>query len=269
MNTIGIMQGRLSSPINGAIQAFPKDTWRDEFQIASDIGYDAIELIFDDWENPLFDSEKVKEIKELADQSGIIISSVCVDYTMHKPLFGYYMHDTIYVVQELIKKCKEIEIPRIGIAFEDNSSITTILQLNQAVYSMKECMKVAEDLGIIITIETSLLVENIKEFIYRVGSPNLKVNFDLGNSCAYGEDTLEVIRSLGDLIGGIHIKDRTKLFGTTVPLGEGDVDFASCFKAIQDMGYSGTLTVQGARGDDDILTAKRYLSFVRSFFDDE
>ena len=45
-NSIGIMQGRLSPPLNGMIQSFPKDTWRDEFNIASEVGFDAIEIIF-------------------------------------------------------------------------------------------------------------------------------------------------------------------------------------------------------------------------------
>ena len=262
---IGIMQGRVSPPVNEAIQAFPKDTWRDEFQIVSEIGYDAMELIFDDCENPLFNSKKAQEIKELAEKAGIIISSVSIDYTMHYPLFGETMMKSIRVVQELIQRCHDIGIPRIGIAFEDNSSITTTSQRNQSIYAVQECVKIAEALNIVLTIETSLLIANVKEFIKRVDSSNLKVNFDLGNSRAYGENTPEAIRLLGSLIGGIHIKDRTMLFGSTVPLGQGDVDFKVCFDALHDIGYSGPLIIQGARGSDDIHIAKRYLSFVHSY----
>jgi len=262
---IGIVQGRVSPPVNGAIQAFPKDTWRDEFKIVSEIGYDAMELVFDDCENPLLDFEKAQEIKKLADTSGITISSVSVDYTMHYPLFGETMMKSIRVVQELIRRCYDIGIHRIGIAFEDNSSITATSQRNQSIYAVQECVKIAEALNIIVTIETSLLVANVKEFIRRIDSPNLKINFDLGNSCAYGEYPPDVIRSLGSLIGGIHIKDRTMLFGNTVPLGQGDVDFKACFDALHDIGYSGSLIIQGARGSDDVHTAKVYLGFVRSY----
>ena len=265
MNKIGIVQGRVSPPIKGAIQAFPKDTWRDEFRIASEIGYDAMELIFDDCENPLLDFEKAQEIKKLADISGITISSVSVDYTMHYPLFGETMMKSIRVVQELIQRCHDIGISRIGIAFEDNSSITATSQRNQSIYAVQECVKIAEALNIVLTIETSLLIANVKEFIKRVDSSNLKVNFDLGNSCAYGENTIDAIRSLGSLIGGIHIKDKTMLFGSTVPLGQGDVDFRACFDALHDIGYSGPLIIQGARGCDDIHTARVYLRFVRSY----
>ena len=268
MNKIGIMQGRVSPPVNGAIQAFPKDTWRDEFQIASDIGYDAIELTIDDWGNPLFHHDEVYTIRSLAANASVDISAACAEFTVSIPLFGT-LGNSIYAVKRLMEVCAQIQIPRVGISFEDNSAINTPEQQEQAVYAVKDCVKVAEELGIILTLETSLSTTNIKEFIERVGSPNLKVNFDLGNSCAYGEDTPEAIRSLSNLIGGIHIKDRTKLFGTTVPLGTGGVDFAACFKAIQDIGYSGPLIIQGARGEDDILVAKQYLSFVRSFLNDE
>ena len=37
-NEIGVMQGRLSPPINNRIQAFPKNNWKDEFELASIMG---------------------------------------------------------------------------------------------------------------------------------------------------------------------------------------------------------------------------------------
>ena len=40
---IGIMQGRLSKPINGKIQSFPKNSWENEFYLAKDIGFELIE----------------------------------------------------------------------------------------------------------------------------------------------------------------------------------------------------------------------------------
>ena len=49
-NNIGIMQGRLSPPIDDKIQAYPAKTWQREFEIAKEIGYSAIEWIV---ENPL------------------------------------------------------------------------------------------------------------------------------------------------------------------------------------------------------------------------
>ena len=38
MNPIGIMQGRLSPAVDGRIQSFPVETWRQEFELARQAG---------------------------------------------------------------------------------------------------------------------------------------------------------------------------------------------------------------------------------------
>lgn len=264
-NSIGIMQGRLSPPLNGMIQSFPKDTWRDEFNIASEVGFDAIEIIFDGPDNPLFNPEGAQEIRQLADDSNIKISSISNDYSMFFPLFGETRKKSLKTILQLIKRCSSINIPRVGISFEDNSSILNELHRNQAIENMKVILQLAEELDIIITIETFLMGYNLELFIDQVGSENLKVNFDTGNSCAYGEDSPAAIKKLGKLIGGIHIKDRKRLFGTTVELGKGDTNLKGCFQAMKDIGYAGTIIIQGARGSDDIATALLYKNLVARY----
>lgn len=268
-NPIGIVQGRLSPRIGGLIQVFPYKTWQDEFKIASDIGFDAIELIFDGYKNPLYTINEAKEIKELSEHNNILLSSVSADCTMYHPLFGRNDEKHLKPILKLIRNCSEIEIPRINISFEDNSAILIEMHRNQAIRNMQECLKIAEELDIIITIETDLSVLNVINFISRINSPNLRINFDIGNSCAHGEDTPNVIKTLNNLIGGIHIKDRNKLFGSTVPLGHGEVNFKECFDAIKKIQYGGAFIIQGARGDNDIETAKSYLEFVRKFLNEE
>ena len=86
-----------------------------------------------------------------------------------------------------------------------------------------------------------------------------------GNSCSYGEDSPAAIKNLANLIGGIHIKDRKRLFGTTVHLGKGDTNLKGCFQAIKEIGYNGTIIIQGARGSDDIATAVLYKNLVAEY----
>ena len=45
---IGIMQGRLSKPLNRKIQSFPKNSWENEFYVAKDVGFELIEWVLDD-----------------------------------------------------------------------------------------------------------------------------------------------------------------------------------------------------------------------------
>jgi hexulose-6-phosphate isomerase len=42
------MQGRLSPRIDGKIQAYPEKSWQNEFHLAKEIGYSAIEWIVEE-----------------------------------------------------------------------------------------------------------------------------------------------------------------------------------------------------------------------------
>ena len=61
---IGIMQGRLSKPINGMIQSFPKNSWENEFYLAKDIGFKLIEWVLDEniKDNPIVNKELFSKI---------------------------------------------------------------------------------------------------------------------------------------------------------------------------------------------------------------
>ena len=183
---------------------------------------------------------------------------------MFFPLFGATRYKTELNISKLIEVCKDLGVPRLGLSFEDNSSILYEHHAKQAIQILKRLTKKAEKNNIIITLETSLSAINIRTLINEVGSDNLKINFDLGNSCALGEITEHVIHELEDLIYSVHIKDRKRLFGTTVPLGKGDVNFVACFKSLKKINFKGDIVIQGARDRNDIKTAKKYLSFVRN-----
>ena len=266
-NPIGIVQGRLLPPVNGAIQAFPSDNWKDEFLIASKVGFDMIELIFDGQNNPLFKTGQAKMVVDLVSEHNLEISSVSTDFSMYHPLFGDDGDESLITICKLIDICGKVGIDRVGLSFEDNSALLSKKDVKEAIINTKKCCDIASRFDMVITIETSLHPNNIIEFIDLVDYDNLKVNFDLGNSVSCGEDPALSILHLNKYIGGVHIKDRTHLFGTTVPLGEGDVNFLNCFKSISEIGFKGPLVIQGARGYDDVNTAKRYMEFVKKTMD--
>ena len=68
------MQVRLLPKIGGRYQAHPFGYWQDEFPIASKLGLDCIEFIFDYYkfgENPLMTTEGRGEIKEMTQCTGV------------------------------------------------------------------------------------------------------------------------------------------------------------------------------------------------------
>ena len=260
---IGIVQGRLSKKINNQIQAFPKKNWKEEFFTAKKIGFDGIEFIFDNLRNPLISEKGKKDIKKTKADTNLEIFSISCDYSMYYPLFGKSRKKTTQISKKLIESCFDLGIPRLALSLEDNSSILNKFQAREAITSLRKILNHAEKYNILVSLETSLNVQNIKKLIQEVGSDNLRINFDLGNSCSLGEITHEAILKLKNLIYSIHIKDRTRLFGTTVKLGDGDVDFNACFKSLKKINFNGNIVIQGARGLNDINTAESYLKFVR------
>ena len=264
---VGIVQGRLSKRINGLIQAFPRSNWLKEFKIAKKIGYDGIEFIFDDLKNPLLSKNGRDKINKIKSLTNIEIFSISCDYSMFNPLFGKTKKKTTQVALNLLRVCYQLGIPRLALSLEDNSSLLNKNDVRDAISCLKIITKKAEKYNLIVSLETSLSVINIKELIKKVGSKILKINFDLGNSCSLGEDTSNAILELNKHIYSIHIKDREKLFGTTVPLGKGDVDFIKCFKSLKKINFEGNIVIQGARGNNNIKTAKNYLKFVKKLID--
>ena len=89
--SLGIMQGRLSPPINKQIQAFPLKSWRDEFPLCRDLGLSCIEWIFDRQgvkQNPLLHDPGIREMRQLSERYEVRINSVVADYFMEVKLFG-------------------------------------------------------------------------------------------------------------------------------------------------------------------------------------
>ena len=82
-----------------------------------------------------------------------------------------------------------------------------------------------------------------------IGHPSIKANFDIGNSASLGYDPKQEIKALAPFLGSVHVKDRI-FGGKTVPLGEGDADFSTCFDLIQRQGFSRHFVLQAARGID-------------------
>ena len=89
-NDIGFMQGRLSPQINGKIQCFPVEFWRDELELASKNNCCLVEwtLDYEDlYLNPLISKSGQNEIKKLQKLLNIKIESVTGDCFMQQPFW--------------------------------------------------------------------------------------------------------------------------------------------------------------------------------------
>jgi len=267
-NEIGIMQGRLSPRIDGKIQAYPASTWQKEFEIAQEIGYAAIEWIVEKpvETNALMTDSGKSEIKKVIASTGVRIDYVCADIFMQQPLVR--MTEEIksqnknYLLQ-ILKNAKEVGAIGIEIPFVDNSSIKNDKEKQEFIDAMQDAFKLAKDLDIKISLETDLSPIAFKELLEQIDLDFIQANYDIGNSASLGFDPEEELDAYGQRILNVHVKDR-KLGGTTVPLGTGNAKIDLVIQKLQEFGYSGGLTMQAARGVNDVETAKEQLNYVRN-----
>lgn len=274
-NEIGIMQGRLSPPINNAIQAFPKNNWKNEFEIANRIGFSKIEWICDSKDNPILYESNLLEIKNYSEKFDIKIDSLCADYFIENKLFSeseMNIKKNLDFLKKIIKKCHKLELSIIEIPLIDNSTIRDHNDKNEFRENLDSIISTIEDHDVIIALETDLEPIKLRSFISKFNHPNIKLNYDKGNSTANKFDMEVELELLSKWIVNIHIKDR--LFsGYSVPLGNGDVDFERFFELLKNKNYQGDLIIQGVREDlfgssvSPINTCKKYLEFVKQYLD--
>ena len=112
------------------------------------------------------------------------------------------------------------------------------------------CIEVAEKLGVWLLIEPEpgLLIERFDqylEFVRRIDSPFVGLNFDVGHAYCVGEDPQNWIAKMAPHTRHYHLEDiaATRVHQHLVP-GRGAIDFATTLAAIEKTGYNGWITVE-------------------------
>jgi L-ribulose-5-phosphate 3-epimerase len=110
--------------------------------------------------------------------------------------------------------------------------------MDAVVGALRRLAPAAQKSGVVLALESYLSAEDNLKILGRVGSPAVRVYYDVGNSQAAGYRILEEIRLLGDRIAEIHAKDTKGLYG------KGSMDFVSVRRAMDGIGYRGWLVLE-------------------------
>ncbi len=112
------------------------------------------------------------------------------------------------------------------------------------------CIELAESLQmpLLIEPEPGLLIERFEqylEFVDRIDSPMVGLNFDVGHAYCVGEDPQVWIAKMAEHTYHYHLEDiaATRVHEHLVP-GRGAIDFAATLLEIKKTGYDGWLTVE-------------------------
>jgi L-ribulose-5-phosphate 3-epimerase len=267
---IGIMQGRLSKPINGKIQSFPANTWEKEFHIANEIGYQLIEWVLDDniKENPIVNKNLFKKVKNIKKTTGIEINSICCDYFMTNSLSKHsesYKEKNLEILNFLIEEsCPENNIKIIDLPLVGKESLKKREIAEDYKNLLINLEKKIIDNNLMVSLETDLNPSELRGFLQNFNKEAISVNYDTGNSAFWKFDTKEEFLSYGSLISNVHIKDCTPK-DYTVELGTGNVDFKEVFSLLKQNNYKADFILQAVRGENDIEIAKKQLKFTKKY----
>lgn len=270
---IGFMQGRLSSQVDGKIQAFPRDEWRDEFPRAAALGLTAMEWTLDANgldENPLMISAGRREIRELSEAHGVGIPSVTGDFLMHAPPLeaqGAEREARLMGLERVIDACGELGIRYLVWPLVDEGRLRDSSLENTLIDVVSNRLAPRLRLrSVQLAFESDYAPAALAALVDRLPQDVAGINYDTGNSAALGYAPQDELRAYGRRVVNVHVKDRLRR-GNTVPLGSGAADFAAVFEALRSARYDGYLILQTARAaDGDHAGALgRYRDFVMEF----
>ncbi len=113
--------------------------------------------------------------------------------------------------------------------------------VDAVVAALKRLAPKAEKAGMILALESYLSADDNLKIMDRVGSPAVKVYYDVANSTEVGLDIFKEIPALGGKIVEIHAKDNKDLYG------KGNIDFVRVRAAMEAIGYAGWFVFEGTK----------------------
>ncbi len=239
-----------------------KTTDPGSLEAAKRIGLDGVQVDFGRGQEtlPFFDADLQRRFLEEVRMQDMEIASLAMGVLNSIP----YKSDPRAErwVDEGIDVCKALGVKVVLLAFFGNGDLRNDQEGKDIVVErLKRVAPKAEKAGVFLGVESWLSAEQHLEIIERVGSPAVKVYYDVANSHKAGYDIYKEIRQLGKNICEFHAKDYDDLYG------KGSIDFERVREAIDDIGYRGWLVMEGTKMPLGIEESCRYdAEYLRGIF---
>jgi L-ribulose-5-phosphate 3-epimerase len=231
-------------------------------EVAKRIGLDGVQVDFGRGEDtlPLFDADLQRRFLDEVLRQDMEIASLAMGVLNNIP----YKSDPRAErwVAEGIDVCKALGVNVVLLAFFGNGDLRGDEKGKDVVVErLKRVAPKAEGAGVFLGIESWLSAEEHLEIIDRVGSPVVKVYYDVANSNMAGYDIYKEIRQLGKHICEFHAKDYDDLYG------KGSIDFERVREAMDEIGYRGWIVMEGTKMPLGVEESCRYdAEYLRGIF---
>jgi L-ribulose-5-phosphate 3-epimerase len=230
--------------------------------VAKKIGLDGVQADFGTTRNKmrLRTAEHQAAYRAAMARTGLAVSSLAICEFNEVPLKSD--DRAAEWLDQSLDACAAMKLPLVmAPAFaRGDLDMTKTAEIDTFVKVVRSAAPKAEKLGVIIGLENYLSAGDNRKIIDRVGSANVKVYYDVGNSTDKGRDVVKEIRALGKLICEFHAKDGRHM------LGKGRIDFREVRKAIDDAGFRGWLQLEAAHPHGLIADYTADAKYLREIF---
>lgn len=261
---IGIMQGRLTPSRGRGVQFFPRGEgeWAREFARAAGLGLTHLEWVWDREDNPLTDPEFRKQVRQEITKTGVRVRGVDLQF-LTKTDFAD-VSDALLV--EICEAMADIGGEAIEPPLLEGSSLLHSQKREVSVSRLAKLVETAKRFALSVHLETDLPPGDYVKLLREI--PSLQVVYDSGNSACMGYDVNEEWNMYGAAVANVQIKDRPR-GGSTVPLGQGATDFRTLFMKMKEARYTGPVTLQAAREEDnrEEETIRKYITFLQTIYE--
>ncbi len=238
------------------ISMLPKDlSYVDRFRLAVDVGFEAVEA------QTIKDPREAEQIKEASEKAKLRIHSVMnMDHWQH-PLSSSdpeVVKRSVLGMETSLRNAKlwgADAVLLVPAVVNPQTSYRDAYTRSQT--QVKKLIPLAKELGVVIAIEevwNKFLLSPLEfaNYIDEFKSPWVRAYFDVGNVVLYGFPQ-DWIRTLGQRIVKVHLKDFNSKTKEFVPLTEGSIEWREVRTAISEIGFNGYATVELPAGDEAYL----------------
>jgi L-ribulose-5-phosphate 3-epimerase len=236
----------------------PKNlTVYDRFKLAKDVGFEEMEV------GTVADEKDADEIKKASEAAQMPIHSVMNMAHWKNPLSSgdwTVVAESVKGMEASLNNAKHWGASAVLLVPAVVNPQTSYKDAwERSFKEIKKLLPMAAKMKVVIAVEdvwNKFLLSPLEfaRYVDEFKSPWLRAYFDVGNIVFYGYPQ-DWIRTLGKRIAKLHLKDFKFEKGRTewTQLREGAIDWQEVYRALKEIGFQGTATVELAGGDEAYL----------------
>lgn len=231
------------------------------FALAREIGLDGLQVSLGTAQNDMHlrQASVQQAFLEASRENKVAIASLAIGELNRVPYKS--APETVPWVRDSIDVAKNLGCTNVLLAFFGDGDLRNDPEgQGEVVRRLREVAPKAERAGVNLAIESWLSAEDHLRLIEAIGSPNVKVYYDVANATKMGYDIFREMEVLGtEHLCEIHFKENGNL------LGQGQVDFERVKSTLEKIGYENWIVMEGAlpHGAEILPAYQQNLKFVR------